>query len=55
MGAFERIFHKELAEATAEGRAEGRAEERQLIKQFLAAVGMSPEAFDKYIASLNIK
>ena len=53
MGAFERIFHKELAEAEARGRAETRAEARQLINQFLAAVGMSPEVFDKYIASLN--
>ncbi|MBR1418082.1 MAG: hypothetical protein IJ576_03850 [Synergistaceae bacterium] len=61
MGAFERIFHKELAEAEARGRAkeraeiraEGRAEMRQLIKECLVNAGMSPEEFDKYIASLN--
>ena len=57
MGAFERIFHKELAEAEARGRAkeraEGLAEALQLINQFLVAVGMSPEEFDKYTASLK--
>ena len=67
MGAFERVFHKELAEAEARGRAkeraealaeghaEGRAEERQLIKECFVRAGMSPEEFDKCIASLKIK
>ena len=51
MGAFERIFHKELAEAAAKERAE----ERQLIKECFIQSGMSPEEFDRCIASLKIK
>ena len=51
MGAFERIFHKELAEAEARGRVET----LQLIKECLVNAGMSPEEFDKNTASLKIK
>ncbi|MBR1418081.1 MAG: hypothetical protein IJ576_03845, partial [Synergistaceae bacterium] len=49
MGAFERIFHEELAEAAAKERAE----ERQLIKECFIQSGMSPEEFDRCIASLK--
>ena len=49
MGAFERIFHKELAEAEARGRVK----ERELIKECLVKAGMSSEEFDKNTASLN--
>ena len=59
MGAFERIFHRELAMAEARGRAkeraEGLAEALQRVKKCLVNAGMSPEEFDKYTASLKIK
>ncbi len=41
--AFERVFHKELAEARSEGKAEGRAEERRTIRDRLIARGISPQ------------
>ena len=55
MGAVERVFHREFAETAARNRAEGRAEERQLIKECFIQSGMSPEEFDRCIASLKIK
>ena len=65
MGAFERIFHKELAMAALKGYIEGYVEgflegyaeehpkESQFLREYLVKSGMSPEVFYKYIKNIK--